>query len=301
MFALTTTTSQEIRQPTNINNNSNCIITMGLAVINSTMLYSIVAAIALIAISGLWLVFKSQYNNNNSNGTIQTNSKTVTKTPTIAILGPMNSGKTSLFNLLTTNTTRPCVTSQEVSMWPGLLNGNITLIEFPGHIKLQYKWQDWLSKVTENVNSTNLKGIIFVVDSTLNPTQWDKPAELLVDILEQIESLNHQTSVLIACNKSESFTARPPQKIKQFLEQQVGEVLARRKASLATGHKSSSKSNRGGEQDDEEDTTDSTLLNTFADPLQFRFDALETSVEALAGSVLKNNIDSWQQWLEDHE
>ncbi|CAL9729741.1 signal recognition particle receptor subunit beta [Monosporozyma unispora] len=278
---------------------------MLLDISSSTVIYSIIATIVIILITGLWLVIKLQNNNNNTglNGTIQTDSKTVTEKPTIAIMGPMNVGKTTLFNYLTTTTIRPCVTSQEVSMWPRLLNGNITLIEFPGHIKLQYKWQTWLSKVTENVNTTNLKGIIFVVDSTLSPEQWDKPAELLVDILEEIESLEHPTSVLIACNKNESFTARPPQKIKQFLEQKIGEVLARRKASLATGHKSNaSRNNRGGDDEDQDDyTTDSTLLNTFANPLQFRFDALETSVEALAGSVLKKNVDSWQQWLEDHE
>lgn len=265
---------------------------------HNKLVYTLIATILLISFTCLWLINKLQSNNNDLTN-LQTSAvqgKTATAKPTFAIVGPMYSGKTSLFNLLTTDSIRPCVTSQELSIWPKFRGGATTLIEFPGHVKLQYKWQNWLKSITSSKDSNsgrNLKGIIFVVDSTLDPKHWDEPAELLVDILEQLETLSQPTDLLIACNKSDSFTARPPQRIKTLLEQTIASVLTRRKASLARDNGNTSK-------DNDEDASFNPLLDMFADPTQFRFDVLETSVEALAGSVLKRDVDSWQQWLEDH-
>lgn len=260
---------------------------------SSKMVYASVFSTLILVLLGvsLWIVVQQRASNHNINGTTNSaNAAAVQRGDNIAIMGPMYSGKTTLFNSLTVGTVRPCVTSQEVSIWPKFLNSKATLVEFPGHAKLQYKWQNWLSQLTSSSSSSSstgshgLKGIIFMVDSTLDPKQWDKPAEMLIEILDHVESLSQPTSVLIACNKCESFTARPPQKIKQILEQEIGQVLSRRKVSLVSG----------GPHNEE-----SPLLDMFLDPLQFRFDALETTVEALAGSATKNKIDSWQQWLED--
>lgn len=325
-------------------------------------MYSIViGTVLLIILSGLWIIFKyflsssrnqnstyllgndlNIFNNNNKN-----NSKYLLNSPTFVILGPQYSGKTTLFNLLTTDKIRPFVTSQEISISNKNNIHNFTLIEFPGHIKLIYKWKSWLDLITSNLNNNNnnnnnssggggtgsrtsrnskyLKGIIFMIDSTndfksdKSNDYWEQVAEWLVYLLDRLEQLNHPTNLLLACNKNESFISRPPNKIKSFLEMKIGQVLSRNKSSMlidlsnnssykhnfttitssATSSTSTSSTNNNNKTRYIR-SNDSPLLDLFPDPSKFKFDSLETSVEVLGGSVLKQNIDPWKQWIEEH-
>lgn len=303
-------------------------------------MYSIIiGTVSLILITGLWIIFKyllSSSGNQNNNYLLgndlniinNKNNKNLINVPTFAILGPQFSGKTTLFNLLTTNKIRTFVTSQEVSVYNQDNNINFTLIEFPGHIKLTYKWKSWLNLVSSNLhnsntnnNNKNLKGIIFMVDSTCDfksdksNDYWDQVAEWLIFILDKLEQLNHPTNLLIACNKNESFIARPPNKIKSFLETKIGQVLLRKKSSMLIGissnknHKSRYINNNNGvdtsernnSTSDEDGSNESPLFDLFPDPSRFKFDSLETSVEVMGGSVLKQNIDPWKQWIEEYQ
>lgn len=321
-------------------------------------MYSIIiGTVSLIIITGLWTIFKyllsSSRNQNNTyllgnslNILNNKNSKNLISTPTFAILGPQYSGKTTLFNFLTTNKIRPFVTSQEISISSKNknTNHNFTLIEFPGHIKLIYKWKSWLDLVTfnpnnynsntgSNGNNKNLKGIIFMIDSTrdfksdASNDYWEQIAEWLIYILDKLEQLSHPTNLLIACNKNESFISRPPNKIKSFLEIKIGQVLSRKKSSMLIDPSNSNnyKSDittttttttttaniitnmnerryiNGSDTYNEDNSNDSPLFDLFPDLLKFKFDSLETSVEVLGGSVLKQNIDPWKQWIEEHQ
>lgn len=204
--------------------------------------------------------------------------------PSVVIAGPQNSGKTSLFTLLTTDSVRPTVVSQEPLSAASYDGSGVTLVDFPGHVKLRYKLSEYLKTRAKFV-----KGLIFMVDSTIDPKKLTTTAGFLVDILSITESsCENGIDVLIACNKSESFTARPPSKIKDALENEIQKVIERRKKSL----------NEVERKINEEDDTENAL-----DVLQsangFKFANLEGSVVAFEGSVNKRKISKWREWIDE--
>lgn len=94
------------------------------------------------------------------------------------------------------------------------------LQDTPGHGKLRAAA---MSHIPES------KGVVFVVDSS-SPTLGDA-AEYLHSVLVDIQKLQAKKTginagypVLIACNKSDLFTALPANKIKSMLEAEITKV-----------------------------------------------------------------------------
>ncbi|EJS42988.1 srp102p [Saccharomyces arboricola H-6] len=204
--------------------------------------------------------------------------------PSIVIAGPQNSGKTSFLTFLTTDSVRPTVVSQEPLSAANYDGSNVTLLDFPGHAKLRYELLEYLK-----TRAAFVKGLIYMVDSTIDPKKLTSTAELLVDIVSITESnCENGIDILIACNKSESFTARPPSKIRDALEKEMQKVIERRKKSL----------NEVKRKVNEEEDTENAL-----DVLQstngFKFENLEGSVVAFEGSVSKKNITKWRKWIDE--
>lgn len=161
------------------------------------------------------------------------------------------------------------------------------LMEFPGHVKLRYRLYDTLKE------SSSLKGLIFVVDSTVEPQKLTETAEFLYEILRLTERFPEGVDIMIACNKSESFSARPPMKIKDALEKEIGSIIERKAKSLASVNKTGS-----GSDPNDEDGADPQALD-FQSTRQFRFDALDGNVDAIDGSVLKAQIERWECWIDE--
>lgn len=204
--------------------------------------------------------------------------------PSIVIAGPQNSGKTSLLTLLTTDSMRPTVVSQEPLSAANYDGFNIALVDFPGHVKLRYKLFEYLKTRAKFV-----KGLIFMIDSTTDPRNLTSTAEFLVDILSITEtSCENGVDILIACNKSELFTARPSSKIRDVLESEIQKVIGRRKKSLNEVKR------RVNEEQDAEN-----VLDVLQSSHEFKFARLEGSVVAFEGSVSKKNISKWRQWIDE--
>lgn len=220
---------------------------------------------------------------------VSNGSKTLNRQPTFVIAGPSDSGKTSLFTLLTTGSLRPTVTSIEPNVaqdyYMPIATKSFTgrLMEFPGHIKLR-------NKLFETLNSSgNLKGLIYVVDATVDPKQLTETAEFLFEIMQVTERFPNGVDILIACNKSESFTARPPSKIKAALEKEIENIISRRQKSLDVV--------QGEKTEDSVDNQPEGLR--FAGTHGFKFETIEGNVDALEGSVLKKNIEKWECWIDE--
>lgn len=94
--------------------------------------------------------------------------------------------------------------------------------------------------------------------------------------------------ILIACNKSESFTARPSSKINDALENEIQKIIERRKKSLNEVER---------KVNEDEDTENS--LDVLQSANGFKFANMEGSVVAFEGSVSKNNISKWQKWIDE--
>ncbi|SMN20816.1 similar to Saccharomyces cerevisiae YKL154W SRP102 Signal recognition particle (SRP) receptor beta subunit [Maudiozyma saulgeensis] len=211
-----------------------------------------------------------------------------TKEPAVFITGPSKSGKTALFTLLTTGEVRNTVTSQDTNIKKNY-ESRVNLIDFPGHVKLHYKLMDALRE-TEHI-----KGILFVVDATIDPKKLSETAEFLLEILTITEVSKEPIDILIACNKSESFTARPPAKIVEALEKEVGLTIERHNKSLGEVKKRAD-FNVGG--DDESDDENAGFLENFNGNTKFKFSMLEGEVEYMKGSVTKKDIGNWEEWLD---
>ncbi|CAI4045886.1 hypothetical protein SUVZ_11G0650 [Saccharomyces uvarum] len=204
--------------------------------------------------------------------------------PSIVIAGPQNAGKTSFLTLLTTDSVRPTVVSQEPLSAASYNNSNTSLVDFPGHVKLRYKLSEYLK-----TRAASIKGLIFMVDSTIDPKKLTTTAEFLVDILLITESsCENGVDILIACNKSESFTARPSSKINDALENEIQKIIERRKKSLNEVKR---------KVNEDEDTENSLDVLQYANG--FKFANMEGSVVAFEGSVSKNNISKWQKWIDE--
>ena len=194
------------------------------------------------------------------------------------------------FIQLTTGDVRNTVTSQEVNIKKKYEN-KVNLIDFPGHVKLHYKLIDSLK------NTEHIKGLIFVVDATTDPKKLTDTAEFLLDILSITEVSKEPIDILIACNKSESFTARPPNKIKEALEKEVSLAIERQKKSLSEVNQ---KADLGAGADDATDDNENAgFLENFNGDTKFTFSMLEGEVDATKGSVLKKDISNWEEWLDD--
>lgn len=118
-------------------------------------------------------------------------------------------------------------------------------------------------------------------------------AELLFNILNITERKTDSVNILIACNKSESFTARPPQKIKEALENEISSIISRKKQSL-----SEVKKNVDADDDDNDDD-EFPLLTGMQGDGDFKFSMLEGSVDCICGSVIKQNTQKWSDWIHD--
>lgn len=253
---------------------------------------SVVLALILVLITSSFLLILQR-----STGKLAINAKSGSKNrePTLIIAGPSNSGKTCLYNLLTTGKIKTTVTSQEPNVAHNFKLSKVSkvrLMEFPGHLKLRNKLLD------EIRTSVNIKGLIFVIDATVDPKQLTKTAEFLFQILQLTERQKNGVDILLACNKSEMFTARPSLKIRDVLEREIEKIIVRKQKSLDTvtgpigGHAQSNK-NLGDDEVDSEDAVD------FETGSGFSFDVLEGNLDAFEGSVLKRDIEKWECWIEE--
>ncbi|RPB06086.1 putative SRP receptor beta subunit [Choiromyces venosus 120613-1] len=168
--------------------------------------------------------------------------------PTFLLVGPAASGKTSLMTSFETETGQPPAetrTSQaplslECSV-PASIAGTskyrsvndpslkahkrFLLLDTPGHGKLRHI-------ALTQISSPTIRGVIFVLDSSLADVRV--VAEYLYDVLLTLQ--NSATSstttqpkkLLVACNKSDAFTALPSSKIQKLLEDEITKMRVSR-------------------------------------------------------------------------
>lgn len=208
---------------------------------------------------------------------------------TIIIAGPKNAGKTSLFNFLVSGDPRFTLMSQKPNIISNFVqctssgNTKIRLIDFPGHTKLRYMIYKALNE------SSGIKGLIFMIDSTSDPREIEDTAELLYEILNITERRGNAIDILLACNKSEMFTSRPPKKFLTALEHDIGEIINRKKKNLGS---ISLRPASDLEADD-----DNEVFLQCGDS-GFKFSSLKGSFNVFEGSVLQRKIHKWESWLD---
>lgn len=208
--------------------------------------------------------------------------------PTVLIIGPANSGKTSLYTLWTNGEVSNTVTSQEPNMYKSLpipfdsdvVAARITIVDLPGHAKLGHLLNDALNTYS------NIKGILFVIDAAAGPNGVRVAAERLFTLLLRTEQRMGGIDLMIACNKADVFNMIPAVRMKSLLEEEIQNIRETRSKGLGTVGAS------GSLEDDNED--DGSWLGGE----RFEFVNLDSEVSISDGSVLTNNVEHWKRWVE---
>lgn len=208
------------------------------------------------------------------------------KTSTFIIIGHNNSGKTSLYLRLTKpeqaieaqkQKKSATVSSLEVNKGSIQLpisnesiQKNYELIDYPGYVKYDNLFNNLLSTI-------NLKGVMFMVDSDMMSFQknLNLTARKLFKILTVTETLPIGKDYLVMVNKVDLFNSLPVNKIKTLLQQEVNQIIE-------------------FELKNNEDE-----LSFWHEYLPFSFDKLKGNVDFKTGSVMKNNISEWENWLDE--
>ncbi|KAH8147890.1 uncharacterized protein LAJ45_07991 [Morchella importuna] len=235
-------------------------------------------------------------------------SRAATTLPTFLLVGPVGGGKTSLMTAFESETesgkpppdTRTsqsplsleCSISAAIAGTSKYRSANdpsmksylkFLLSDTPGHGKLRHL-------ALSQISSPVIRGVIFVLDSSLTDVRGT--AEYLYDVLlamQKVASASGATSsqpkrLLIACNKSDVFTALPAGKIQKLLEEEITKMRVSRSKGILDV------------EDDGEGNEEKEWLGEGGEG-PFEFKAMEevgVEVEVKGGSVEKKD---WKEKL----
>ncbi|KAF8821568.1 signal recognition particle receptor beta subunit protein [Cardiosporidium cionae] len=149
-----------------------------------------------------------------------------TKGDLVLLLGQCGSGKTAIFLQLRNGHIRETVSSLiENKDGIKLLETEskpVEVVDYPGHLRLQYGIYNLIPKS---------RCIIYLVDAT-DKSSIKPTAEHLYDLFTSSQLRAQPLPFLLACNKSDLHSARPPSLIKEDLEREIEKVRISRSALL---------------------------------------------------------------------
>ncbi|QUC19091.1 uncharacterized protein UV8b_03332 [Ustilaginoidea virens] len=242
-------------------------------------------------------------------------SSTYTVPPTIVLIGPDNSGKTSLLTLLERGT-KPAETHTTQAPQSVELNAStdahlktsfrnhrdstgtytkFLLVDTPGHGKLRNMAMGQLSR------SERLKGVVFMADAAALGEQETlvSTAAYLYDVLLLLQKKATEKGktkavapVLVAANKMDLFTALPASRVKAQLENELSRIRrSRSKGLLDSGV---GVDEIGSEEKD-------TWLGEYGSE-KFAFQQMmefDIDVQVIGGSVTAHeaDVDEWWWWM----
>ncbi|CCG82919.1 Signal recognition particle receptor subunit beta [Taphrina deformans PYCC 5710] len=190
--------------------------------------------------------------------------------PTLLLVGPSNSGKTSLFQKLVHDkrNTLTCTTQLANTGYYSLESGKkVKIVDVPGHPKL-----------FNSFKSFTPTSIAFVIDSSTIAKNADVVTRLLIDVISHARKASI-TELSILANKSDFFTSLSTEKITELLEAEI-EQIRQQKSGIRMD---------SIEDKDEEDE----WLQDLSGPLKLADECLMFS-----GSVLKDDVSPWEEWVE---
>lgn len=238
--------------------------------------------------------------------------------PTFLIVGPPNSGKTSLFQYLSylsnknadlddndkddvqelkfheldisaTKSFRLNINNNAKLPFQSSYKTKYTLIDVPGEEKI-YNLR--IKEILDHFQK--IQGIVFVIDSTVHNNEINGIAKRLFNLLLLSEKRPNGIDILLAINKTDQFGARPVTKFREILEKEINEIKNLNLRNLKKVNLNSKESN------DEHDDEAEQILEEFGNAnVQFKFDQLEGNFDFVGGSLYQNKAIDWVNWLDE--
>ncbi|QRG38113.1 hypothetical protein FDK38_002506 [Candidozyma auris] len=230
--------------------------------------------------------------------------------PTFLVVGANGAGKTSLFyklqdgaeQLSTVSSLEPNVGKISIPFSNPAIQKEYQFIDYPGHLKYS---QLMKKLITEDITVKNLKGVIFVIDSSSQSlAQEGRVAticKLLYDLLSITEKVPMGIDYLFAINKQDLFDTKPVFKVKNMIEEEITKLV---KEELSATGQARGGSGIDNDDDDAEAFSKEESTREFWKALMgsspaFKFELLEGNMEFLGGSALKNKVQNWQNWFDE--
>lgn len=226
--------------------------------------------------------------------------------PTFLLVGANGAGKTSIFYKLQGIQPISTVSSLEANYGkiaipfsnPDILK-EYQFIDWPGHLK----YSQLLRKlITEDVTVQNVKGVIFVIDSSSASLNQDKIAaiaKLLYDLLSITEKTPMGVDYLFAINKQDLFDTKPVFKVKSLVEQEVSKLVQEELHAKGLARGGSGIDNDDDEEGFSKEESTREFWKSLVGSRPFKFEILEGNMEFLGGSALKNKLLDWQNWFDE--
>lgn len=230
--------------------------------------------------------------------------------PTYLILGRNGAGKTTLYYKLqnkeesvsTVSSLEPNISSLSLPFSNPTIQKSYQVIDFPGHLK---HTQLLRKLIVEDVTVQQLKGIVYVIDSSSWALDQEENvaamARELFRLFSITEKIPNGVDYLFAVNKQDLFDSRPVHKVKQLLELELAKLVAEE---VTAGRAAGSS---GIDNDDEaenengfrKEETTREFWRAAVGTRPFKFELLEGNTDFVGGSVAKGAIDHWENWFDE--
>lgn len=233
--------------------------------------------------------------------------------PTYLILGANGAGKTSLFFHLqgdsespinTVSSLEPNVGSIAIPFSNPKIQKEYQLIDYPGHLK----YSQLLRKlIVEDITVTQLKGVVFVVDSTDQFLSSDgnlaSVANQLYTLLSITEKVPNGVDYMFAVNKQDLFDSRLVANVKKMIEEKLENLIMNELNTKGSTSGGSGIDNDDDENDEHEfkkqESTRDFWKSVLGGRRNFKFEALEGNMDFIGGSVTKGKTSHWENWFDE--
>ena len=159
------------------------------------------------------------------------------------------------------------------------------MTDIPGHYNFR-------SEITQKLKSA--KAIIITLDSK-DKSKYGEAAEILYDILGDIDVISDKVPILIACNKQDLTFARNSLKLEKDLTNEIEQI---RKVRMASRQQEQDTANREAHEEDEDDRQEIGYIETLKG--KFAFNQLPNKIQFSDCQVKNGIIDEILKFIKHH-